>query len=287
MTPSGWEVSFDCDEEVTVSPMEPVLDARAIHEDRFPRFGWDPSAYAEFRSKCQSAGKEMTPELIAESARLSEARKIQVFASREADGRIKVSLFTRPEDRVPQDVVEDVGRLLELLDLMQPHRLDSPETKERLRHLLHERFPTLTGVNEHRLLRAAFMVLREPRAWQEGMPPEDRVRYLATAAFNALKELKKGAAEEGRVKVGKAVVDQWDETLDEALPAEDPNPLARLLARELAAKARALDLRAGERQILELVLTEKADTWTAARDMADLPDSYRVGLLKKLKALAG
>jgi hypothetical protein len=47
------------------------------------------------------------------------------------------------------------------------------------------------------------------------------------------------------------------------------------------------NLRDGERRVLELILSGEADTWTDACASAGLPDSYRVGLIKKLrKALA-
>jgi len=282
ITHSGWEVSVDRDEEVIITPLEPVLDARAAHEGRPPRFGFDPTAYREFRRECDSAGDQLPPEAIEQSLDLLASRKIHVFAQRVPDGRVAFQVCA--DKSVPQPIVDDFGRLLELELALYS------DVQSSLRALIRQRFPKLTGVEPNDLAYAAWKVLCEPAAWREEdrdgalMSPEDRGKYLAAAAWNAIQRRRGEDTEATPGPVAELTVRRTSEGDPAAAP---PDQLARLIEKDLAteviAKILAMpNLRDEERQLLESIPAKAANLSEALR-VANLPDSYRVNLLNKIK----
>jgi hypothetical protein len=231
----------------------------------------------------------------------TEKHRIKILAEPLPDGRVQVGLYAPAE--VPEDVVQGIGKLVELGWFLRPGVATEAEITAKVRDL----FPTLQPLFKARrcakcgkqkapctpdVLEGFFQVLRWRAAWREEMTLSERLRYL-NDSLNI--ELSICQDCKGRVANRRQEVPRFEplpagreHPRSETLTESGASALGRLIARDLAAKARALpNLRDGERRVLELILSGEADTWTDACASAGLPDSYRVGLIKKLrKALA-
>jgi hypothetical protein len=273
---SGRQVSKDVSLDAELTPLGPVLDARAEAEGKRPRFGFHPAAWQEFRRQCELAEEdykrtgvgELSPEAIELSLRLQASRKIHVFAERLADGRVRFEVCA--DESVPQEIVEDFGRLLEIAMHLQPGFILAPEARDRLRELVRERFPK---GNIDRLTAALWEVLLQPAAW-EAVERGERAAYLNASVYRARNDLPAHRGPDPSFQIEEPAPDCRAE----------PDHLARLIERERATELMAaLDPRPGERHMLELIAGGDADTLTEAGKVAGLPDSHRVNIIQKAK----